>query len=78
LGFNSPPRLHSLITRDWRLSIYDGVNWGEMYNLSDDPGEIVNRFDDPSCAAVRSELFERLARMRIALVDRAPLPTGRA
>jgi hypothetical protein len=49
-----------------------------MYNLSDDPGEIVNRFDDPSCAAVRSELFERLARMRIALVDRAPLPTGRA
>jgi arylsulfatase A-like enzyme len=78
LGFNSPPRLHSLVTRDWRLSIYDGVAQGELYNLTDDPHEMTNRFDDPGYTAVKGELFERMARMRVALIDRAPLPTGRA
>jgi arylsulfatase A-like enzyme len=78
LGFDTPPRLHTLITRDWRLSVYDGAAWGELYNLAEDPHEIDNRWDDPACTAVKCELFERLARRRIDLVDRSPLPMGRA
>ncbi len=78
LGFDGPPRLHTLVTRDWRLSIYHGVEWGELYNLDEDPHELDNRWDDPACAGIRAELFERLARRRIDLVDRSPLPTGRA
>ena len=78
LGFDAPPRLHSLVTRDWRLSVYDGVDWGELYHLAEDPDERDNRWDDPACASVRGALFERLARRRIDLVDRSPLPTGRA
>ncbi|MPY69388.1 MAG: sulfatase-like hydrolase/transferase [Alphaproteobacteria bacterium] len=78
LGFDHSPRLHTLVTRDWRLSVYDGVAWGELYNLADDPHEMDNRFDDPACAKARGELFERMARMRVALVDRSPLPMGRA
>jgi len=78
LGFDSPPRITTLVTRDWRLSVYDGVAWGELYSLADDPLELDNRWDDPGCAGIKGELFERMARKRMALVDRSPLPTGRA
>jgi uncharacterized sulfatase len=32
----------------------------EMYDLRDDPGELVNRIDDPALAAVRDDLHDRL------------------
>jgi arylsulfatase A-like enzyme len=54
------------ITRDgWVCSTYqpgfshDGTE-GELYNLADDPLQRVNRWDDPACAAVRSDLLADL------------------
>ena len=29
---------------------------GELYDLGDDPGEVVNRYDDPAYASIRSDL----------------------
>lgn len=40
---------------DWKLSIYFD-DLCELYNLSVDPHELNNRYDDPSCAAIQSEL----------------------
>jgi len=54
------------ITRDgWVCTIYrpgtvhDGTE-GELYSLADDPLQRVNRWDDPSCAAIRSDLVADL------------------
>ncbi len=54
------------ITRDgWVCTTYragyshDGSE-GELYDLSDDPLQRVNRWDDPSCAALRSDLLADL------------------
>ncbi len=78
LGFESPPRVRTLVTDDWRLTIRDGVEWGEMYDLRKDPFEIDNQYDEAGAAAVRSRLFETMVRCMIALQDRSPAATGRA
>jgi arylsulfatase A-like enzyme len=77
-GIGIGPRVHTLRTARWRLSIFDKVAWGELYDLDADPGEFRNLWDDPAHTAIRAELIERLARAEIASVDRMPFPTGRA
>ncbi len=72
------PRVHSIVDRRWRLSMFDGVEWGELYDLANDPGEFVNLWDDPGSREVKARLIEQLARIEIAHIDRVPLPTGRA
>jgi arylsulfatase A-like enzyme len=76
MGFASPPRLRTLITRRWRMTIAHDDPWGELYDLADDPHELDNRFKDAPDA--RAELMERLAYREMELADRSPLPTGRA
>ncbi|HUB98133.1 MAG TPA: sulfatase-like hydrolase/transferase [Stellaceae bacterium] len=78
VGFDSRVRMRSLITDRHRLSVYDGVPWGEIYDLANDPDELVNLWDDPASAGVRADLVIRLARKMIALTDTSPYPTATA
>jgi len=52
--------LRTIRTRRYKLTVDLGSGAGELYDLADDPHEMVNRFDDPGCAAVRAELTEML------------------
>ena len=72
------PRVHTLVDRRYRLSRFDGVTWGELYDLDKDPGEFTNLWDDPESREIKARLIERLAREEIAHIDRVPLPTVRA
>lgn len=72
------PRIHTLVDKRWRLSLLDGVTWGELYDLQDDPGEFCNLWDDPGHREIKAQLMEQLLRIEIAHVDRVPMPTGRA
>ncbi len=78
MGFTAPPRLRSLITKRYRLTVADGDSYGELYDRQNDPDEMDNLFDDPAHRALRGELFERLAFREMELADRSPLPSGRA
>jgi arylsulfatase A-like enzyme len=78
MGFASPPRLRSLITERYRMTIAHGDPYGELYDRHNDPFEMDNLFEDPAHRAVRAELMERLAYREMELADRSPLPTGRA
>ncbi|MEZ5792758.1 MAG: hypothetical protein R3D34_18865 [Nitratireductor sp.] len=53
MGFEKPVRVRSAVTRRYRLSIYDGVDWGELYDLREDPHEMINLLDDPGKAGLR-------------------------
>jgi arylsulfatase A-like enzyme len=72
------PRVHTLVDARWRLSVFDGVEWGELYDLEKDPGEFTNLWSDASHAGVKARLIEQLLRIEIAHIDRVPMPTGRA
>jgi arylsulfatase A-like enzyme len=73
MGLKDNFRARSLITCDHRLTLYEGVGWGELYDLTNDPAEIHNLWEEPSAAATRHALTEQLARKMMELSDRSPL-----
>ena len=49
--------------------------WGELYDRSDDPDELVNLWHEPKARDLRAEMTERLARTMIDLAETSPYPT---
>ncbi len=49
--------LRTLTTARYKLHRYLELPVGELYDLQEDPGELVNRFDDPAYAHIRSDLL---------------------
>lgn len=78
MGYETPPRLRTIVSREWRMTMSHGNSWGELYNLVNDPYEMDNLWDDPDHRQVRGELFEQLARRQTELADHSPMPTARA
>jgi arylsulfatase A-like enzyme len=78
LGFDRPVRCRTLVTRQHRLTIYDGVAWGELYDLAADPHELVNRWADPGARDLRHALTELLLRTAVSYTDTSPFPMGLA
>ncbi len=78
LGLSAPVRVRSMITQDWRITVYDDDELAEMYDLKNDPYELRNLWNDPDYRDQRAELTERMLRRSINLLDRSPLPLARA
>lgn len=74
-GFDEPVRLRTLITGRWRMTHYLGADWGELYDLAQDPGESRNLWFDPAHAPMRSQLTDMLVQKMMSLASRSPLPT---
>ena len=77
-GFDKPQRVRTVVTERYRMSLRQGENWGELYDLKEDPSELRNLFDDPAAAGIKAELTELMLQRMIELQDRAPLPAYRA
>lgn len=77
-GFDKPPRVHSLVTATWRLSVYRDTTFGELYDLQADPRERVNRWEDSAYVRQKAELLAQLVREQLKAVDQAPFPTALA
>ena len=75
--FGVDVHLRTIYRDGWVCSTYlpghshDGTE-GELYDLADDPLQRVNRWDDPACAAMRSDLLADLWDHQPAMVS--PLP----
>jgi arylsulfatase A-like enzyme len=78
LGGRGMMTMRSLITERWRITIYSGRDWGELYDLKADPDERFNLWDDRASAGIRAEMAERLARAMMDHAETSPAPTGRA
>ena len=75
MGLQNNFRARSLVAEYFRLTLYEGVEWGELYDLAEDPDELNNLWDNPQCRDRRYELTERLARKMMELADSSPLAT---
>lgn len=75
MGLQNNFRARTLITDSYRLTLYEGASWGELYDLIDDPQETHNLWGEAQARSVRSDLTERLARKMMAMGDSSPLAT---
>lgn len=75
MGFPDRVRMRSVITDRYRLSLYDGVPWGELYDLRDDPDELVNRWEERAARGLRGSLTDELVRAMIEHAETSPFPT---
>lgn len=73
LGRPEGMRTRTYITGDWRLTLYDGYDRGEMYDLVNDPDETRNLWGSDDHAGQRAALVEEMLREIIRLGDTAPL-----
>lgn len=73
LGFDAPARVRSLVTKDWKYTVYRDQPWGELYDLKGDPSETRNLWDSAPHREVRAHLSERLTHHLIAQMDDSPL-----
>ena len=64
--------IKSVRTRDWKLVYYPGNQEGEIYNLKQDPGELINLWSDPDLTDLRHELTSRILDWCIQTEDRRP------
>ena len=70
--------MHTLIDGRYRISVFHGTGWSELYDLKDDPGEFDNLWGRPDHAATQATMVQKLLLAEIEHVDRVPLPTRRA
>ena len=78
LGFEAAPRVRTVITDRYRMSIYRDQSWGELYNLVADPGEITNLWDDPAMAETKASLQFELIQQMAHACDSSPWPDSLA
>ncbi|WJH34729.1 DUF4976 domain-containing protein [Paenibacillus sp. CC-CFT747] len=53
-------RYKAWVTPEWKLAVYLGESFGELYDLKNDPEEKINRFGDPNYGAVQLRLMTEL------------------
>lgn len=78
VAFEDPQRIRTVVTERYRMSLREGEEWDELYDLKTDPDEMNNCFDHDDMQSVRAELTDVMLRRTIELQDRAPLPAYRA
>ncbi len=62
----------------WRLTVWEGQPWGELYNLSTDPDELDNLWDVAAAAPIKSQLLLNMIHEMQGLNDNWPYPVWRA
>lgn len=65
----------TLRTPEWKLNVYPtaGPQYGQLFHLAEDPGECVDRFDDPTVRDTRDALLFRLLQRVHQQADPLPL-----
>ena len=65
-------RLKTYVTSNYKLTWYHGQTFGELYDLTRDPREKVNLWNDPAYDIEKSNLLGRLLEKMEPLEKRAP------
>lgn len=72
LCYSRPPRVRTVRTDRYRLSIVIGEDDAELYDLQNDPFEVSNLIDDPDHLRIKADLTMKLAQLMGDAVDHSP------
>ncbi len=78
LGMTTQVRIRTLCDGHWRMTLWEGLPFGELYDLEQDPHEITNLWDDPAAGEQKAALMQRMLWKMIELQDRSPFQVGEA
>jgi len=70
--YDPPPMALSVRTEEYKLSYYQNLGVGELYDMQKDPDEVRNLWDESSARATRAMMMEKLMARMIDTID--PLP----
>jgi arylsulfatase A-like enzyme len=68
----------TLVHDHWRMTVFEGSDLGELYNLSADPHELSNLWSVAQSAAQKAEMMHRLVERQMALQDTSLVSTHQA
>lgn len=65
---HQPTKVHvrTYVDERYKITVYRGADYGEMFDLRSDPGETRNLWDEPSCVALKGHLLQRFVQAEIA------------
>ncbi len=72
LGREGGMRTRTLVTERYRLSMFDGMDYGELFDRIEDPDEMRNLWGSEVHREIRSAMVETMLRETIRLGDTAP------
>ena len=73
-GLERRPNIRNLVTGTHRLSIYKGLEFGELYDLRNDPDETRNLWNEPEAASIRADMMFRLNQAMLSAIEPGPWP----
>ena len=73
---HQPTTLHlkTYVGERFKITVYYGRDYGELFDLQEDPGEIHNLWDDPTYADLKAEMVMKMVQ---AELGKEPLPMPR-
>ena len=77
-GVGQPLRMRTLISEAARLTLTQGSELGELFDLEQDPAELTNLWGRSEARERQAEMTEQLARHLMELADLSPKPTRMA
>ena len=57
--------LRTLIENRYKMTVYRNAEYGELFDLRDDPGEVHNQWNDPAYQDVRADMMHRFLQAEI-------------
>lgn len=65
-------RLRTLITERYQLTVYPGYEFGELFDLQEDPHQLYNLWAEPQLREVRRDLQIQLLERLVETDNRLP------
>ena len=73
-GFAARPIIRNLVTPTHRMTIYKGLDFGELYDLRGDPDETQNLWDEVGAASDKAEMMTALSQAMLDAIEPGPRP----
>ncbi len=64
-------RFRTLTTKNWKITVYAGQEFGELYDRENDPNERVNLWHNPEYTERKAQLLQQLTDHMLCAVDGA-------